>query len=516
MKQAIIRKELSIRIFVTVVTALAIITVTSSCANAVKAQSTTASTKVIPAPAPYGPTPSKRQLQWQRMEFYGFVHFTVNTFTNKEWGYGNENPDVFNPTDFSADQIVATAKMAGMKGVILTCKHHDGFCLWPSKYTKHSVKYSKWMNGKGDVVRAISNACKKYGLKFGVYLSPWDRNRADYGKPSYVQYYRNQMRELLTEYGPVFEMWWDGANGGTGYYGGARENRRIDRGKYYGWPTNIKIVRHLQPNCVIFSDAGPDIRWVGNERGQAGDPCWETYTPHARKGETTVGPGTTISKEATNGQRNGKYWMPAECDVSIRPGWFYHPSQDSRVRSPQNLVNLFYASVGRGASFLLNIPPDRRGRINDADIKSLKGFRHIIDTTFAVNIAKKATLKASNIRGNSSQFGTANLLDGNRDTYWSCDDGIKQASLTAEFQKPITFNVVDIREYLPLGQRVDTWALDSYQNGKWREFARGQAIGARRLWRGKTAITTTKIRLRLTGPVCPAISEFGLYAEPAK
>ncbi len=467
----------------------------------------------VKAPKPYGALPSARQLGWHQLEFYGFLHFTVNTFTNREWGLGDENPDVFNPTDFSADQIVETAKMAGMKALILTCKHHDGFCLWPSKYTEHSVKNSRWRNGKGDVVRAISDACRRHGLKFGIYLSPWDRNHKDYGRPAYITYYRNQLRELLTEYGPIFELWWDGANGGTGYYGGAREKRVIDRSTYYDWQHTLPIVRHLQPNCVIFSDAGPDVRWVGNERGIAGDPCWETYTPVPRKGETVAVAGTTESRRGMHGTVDGKYWMPAECDVSIRPGWFYHPRQDAKVRSPKNLVDLYYASVGRGASFLLNLPPDRRGRIAEPDVKNLREFRTILDQTFAVNLAANAKLAPSNTRGGSKRFRAANLLDGDRTTYWTTDDNVTEASIVLVLPRPTTFNVMDVREYLPLGQRVRRWTLEQWQDGKWVKLANGQSIGNRRLWRGKP-VTAQRLRLRVSGPVCPALSEFGLYLEP--
>jgi alpha-L-fucosidase len=233
-----------------------------------------ATASAVDPPAPYGPAPSARQLAWHELEFYGFLHFTVNTFTDKEWGFGDEQESVFNPTAFDAEQIVGAAKAAGMKGLILTAKHHDGFCLWPSKFTEHSVKNSPWKNGKGDVVKEIADACGKGGLKFGVYLSPWDRNHKDYGKPEYITYYRNQLRELLTNYGPIFEVWYDGANGGTGYYGGERGKRNIDAKTYYDWPSTTKIVRELQPNACMFSDAGPDVRWVGNEQGTAGDPCW--------------------------------------------------------------------------------------------------------------------------------------------------------------------------------------------------------------------------------------------------
>lgn len=461
-------------------------------------------------PKPYGATPSARQIRWHGMEFYGFLHFTVNTFTDKEWGYGDEDPAIFNPVDFDADQIVSTARNAGMKGLILTCKHHDGFCLWPSKYTEHSVKNSPWKNGKGDVVREISDACRKYGLKFGVYLSPWDRNHKDYGNPEYIKYYRNQLRELLTGYGPVFEIWFDGANGGTGYYGGAKENRRIDRSTYYDWDSTWKIVRKLQPDACIFSDVGPDVRWVGNERGIANDTCWETLTPEGIDGKKP-GPGISNYRINPTGTRDGKYWIPAECDVSIRPGWFYHRSQDSMVRTPENLVDLYFKSIGRGAGFLLNIPPDQNGLIHQNDVNSLMKFREIIDRIFENNIAEGAKVTASNVRGENKMYDPSNIIDGNRNTYWSCDDSVTNADIVLEFDKPVSFNVVSFREFLPLGQRIYGWKLESWNDGRWNTFAEGASVGNRRLWKGGMQ-KTVKVRLRITdAPVCPAVSEFGLY-----
>jgi len=476
--------------------------------NGINATSSNDAIKAAP-PAPYGPLPSERQIRWHEMEFYGFLHFTVNTFTDKEWGYGDEDPNVFNPTDFNADQIVRTAKEAGMRGLILTCKHHDGFCLWPSKYTDHSVKYSSWKNGHGDVVREVSDACGKYGIKFGVYLSPWDRNNKDYGKPEYIQYYRNQLRELLTNYGPIFEVWFDGANGGDGYYGGARETRKIDRETYYDWPTTWKIVRQLQPNATIFSDAGPDVRWVGNENGRAGETSWETLNGH------DFVPGRADQARLNRGDRPGTDWIPPECDVSIRPGWFYHAAEDSKVKTPQQLLNLYYASVGRGASFLLNMPPDRRGQIRDEDAKSLREFRRILDATFANDLARAAKASASNVRGNGdARFAASNVIDNKRETYWATDDQISASELVLDLGKETTFNVVRIREYLPLGQRVEGFALDQWQDNQWVEFAKGASIGNCRLVRGKS-VTTSKVRLRITqSSVCPAIAELGLFAEP--
>jgi len=466
----------------------------------------------LPAVEPlvaYRPLPTDRQLRWHEMEFYGFLHFTVNTFTDKEWGYGDEDPKVFNPTDFDADQIVSTAKAAGMKGLILTAKHHDGFCLWPSKYTEHSVKNSSWRNGKGDVVKEISQACKRHRIKFGVYLSPWDRNHKDYARPEYITYYRNQLRELLTNYGDIFTVWFDGANGGDGYYGGARETRKIDNRTFYDWPNTWKIVRELMPNAVMFSDAGPDFRWVGNESGFAGDPCWATLNSAGRY------PGGS-SEGLNSGERPGDSWIPAECDVSIRPGWFYHAKEDAKVKSSEQLLDIYYKSVGRGACLNLNLPPDRRGRIHENDVKSLLEFRRILDATFAKNLAKGARLTASNIRGKSSKFSPKNLLDSDRYSCWATDDGQTTPELTLDLGKPVTFNVVSLREALPLGQRVDAFVLEAHGQGGWEEFTRGTSIGNRRLIRTKP-VTTDQVRLRvLKGAVSPALSEFGLYAEPAK
>ena len=466
------------------------------------------------APTPFGAVPSQRQLAWHDLEFYGFVHFTTNTFTDKEWGYGDESPAIFDPTDFDADQIVGVASASGMRGLILTCKHHDGFCLWPTESTSHNVSASPFRDGQGDVVREFSEACARHGIQFGVYLSPWDRNHPGYGSEAYIECFRQQLRELLTDYGPVFEVWWDGANGGDGYYGGARESRRIDRGSYYGWAENIAMVRELQPNAVIFSDAGPDVRWLGNERGVAGDPCWATYTPTVRDGESKVGPGTTRHEEGIHGHRDGKYWLPAEADVSIRPGWFYHESQDDYVKTPTQLVDLYYQSIGRGASFLLNLPPDRRGQLHPRDVESLRGFRGILDQTFGEDLAASAEVRASRERGET--FGAANVLDEDPQTYWATDDEVRTASLELRLDAPRWFNVVSLREYLPLGLRVDDWALDAYRDGEWREFAQGTGIGARRLWRGEFQFTD-RVRLRVTdASACPALADFGLHAEPAR
>jgi len=461
-------------------------------------------------PAPYGPVPSERQLAWHALEVYGFLHFTVNTFTDKEWGYGDESPALFDPTDFDADAIVRVAQEGGLQGLILTAKHHDGFCLWPSRFTEHSVKNSPWRGGKGDVVREIAEACRRRGLKFGVYLSPWDRNHPAYGRVEYVDYYRRQLRELLTGYGPLFEVWFDGANGGDGFYGGARETRRIDRRTYYGWETTWGLVRELQPGASMFSDAGPDVRWVGNERGEAGDPCWSTLR------RADFAPGDADAARLNRGDRPGTHWVPAECDVSIRPGWFYHPAEDGQVKTTRELVDLYYASVGRGASLLLNLPPDRRGRIHENDARALLGFRQELDRTFSVDLARGSRASASNVRGADPRFAATMATDGRRDTYWSTDDGVTTPTLELDLGRDVSFDVVGLREHLPLGQRVEEWALDAWQAGAWTEVARGESIGNRRLWRGET-VTTRRVRLRITkSAACPALAELSLHLAPAE
>src|SRR5690242_12572697 len=346
--------------------------------------------QTVKAPAPVLPLPSAAQVRWHEMELNAFVHFTTNTFTGLEWGYGDEKEAVFNPTNTDVNQWAKTLKETGFKQMILTCKHHDGFCLWPSKYTEHSVKNSPYKNGKGDVVKEVSDAARKYGLKFGVYLSPWDRNRADYGTPSYITYYRNQLKELFTNYGPVFEMWFDGANGGDGYYGGANEKRKINGATYYDWPTTLQLVRSMQPNVIFFSDAGPGVRWVGNENGVAGPTNWNTIYA-----DTLYAGKAGIENILNTGSPDGNKWIPAEVDVSIRPGWFYHEKEDDKVKTPERLFDIYLTSVGRGSTLLLNIPPDRRGLFHENDVKALAGFKALLKNEFGKNLALKAPVKAS-------------------------------------------------------------------------------------------------------------------------
>ena len=449
------------------------------------------------------------------MEYYNFLHFTVNTFTDKEWGEGDEDPAIFNPSAFDADAIIAGLKSSGSTGVILTCKHHDGFCLWPTETTDHSIKNSPYKNGKGDIVREISDAARRAGLKFGVYVSPWDRNNAAYGKPEYLKLYRRQITELLTRYGPVFEIWHDGANGGSGYYGGARETRKIDKLHYYDWANTWKLERELQPEAVRFSDVGPDIRWVGNEKGIAGETCWATFTPRSPTGGPGA-PGDVVEAELTTGTLRGAKWMPAECDVSIRPGWFYHAKEDGQVRTVRNLLDLYYESVGRGASFLLNVPPDRRGLLAEPDLQSLQGFGKTIEATFAKNLAGNARARASNLRGRNKQYAAKNLLDGQRNTYWSTEDGQRTATVTLELGRPQTFDLIRLRECTPLGQRVRAFTVATSNGDEWTPFAQGTSIGMCRILRSNKPVTASRVRLQITeADAAPALSEFGVFLETA-
>ncbi|GAA0732007.1 alpha-L-fucosidase [Sphingomonas sp. ABOLD] len=467
------------------------------------AHAATSAAARTPAPKPYGATPSARQWKWHQREQYAFIHFSMNTFTDKEWGYGDEDPKTFNPSDFNADQIVAAAKAGGLKGLILVCKHHDGFCLWPTKLTEHCIRNSPYKNGQGDIVREMSDACKRAGLAFGVYLSPWDRNHPEYGRPAYIAYYRAQLTELCTQYGELFEVWFDGANGGDGYYGGARETRKIDAPAYYNWPSIVALVHQLQPDACTFDPLGADIRWVGNEDGVAGDPCWPTMPNHPY-----------VQSEGNSGVRGGALWWPAETDVSIRPGWFYHADEDSRVKSPERLVQLYDESVGRGTNLNLNLPPDRRGRIADQDVKILKSFGDAIRATFATDLAKGAVAHASATRG--AAFAASRVLDGNRETYWSTPDGTTTPTLTLDLKPGTRFDVIRLREYLPLGVRVARFAVDAEIDGTWQQLAEKQCISAQRILRLPQPIAPRRVRLRiLEAPACPAISEFALFRSVA-
>jgi alpha-L-fucosidase len=461
--------------------------------------------EVVP-PQAILPVPNERQLAWHDLEQYAFIHFTTNTFTDKEWGYGDEQPAIFNPVNFDAEQWAKNISEAGLKAVILTCKHHDGFCLWQTKYTEHSVKNSPFMDGKGDVVKSVSDACRKYGLKFGVYLSPWDRNSAQYASREYVEYYRNQLRELLTGYGEIFEVWFDGANGGDGFYGGANEVRKIDNTTYYDWKNTWAIVRELAPKAIMFSDAGPDIRWCGNERGYVGDPNWNLINSNA------LYPGIPdVGALLNHGEENGQSWIPAEVDVSIRPGWFYHEYEDSKVKTPEKLFKIYMESVGRGANLLLNIPPDRRGLLHDNDIQSLKEWKKLIDKTFAVNLAAKAKATASNYRGKSKLYAATNVTDGNKETYWATNDDVLTASLEIDLGKPQTVKYVVIQEYIRSGQRIKAFDIEIWKDNQWVAAAKGTTVGHKRIME-ISPVKTQKVRISVTDTkACPLISNIEIY-----
>ncbi|RYY21738.1 MAG: glycoside hydrolase family 29 [Chitinophagaceae bacterium] len=463
-------------------------------------------TPAVQPPAPVLPVPSEKQLRYHEMEMNAFIHFTTNTFTDLEWGMGDESPAIFNPASLDATQWAGIVKEAGFKGLILTTKHHDGFCLWPSKFTEHSIKKSPYKNGKGDIVKEVSDATRKAGLKFGVYLSPWDRNRADYGTPSYIEYYRNQLKELFTQYGPVFEMWFDGANGGKGYYGGTNETRKINSATYYDWPKTLETVRAIQPDVLFFSDAGPDIRWVGNERGTAGTTNWNTITTdtlHAGK--------PNIEKLLNTGSEDGKSWVPAEVDVSIRPGWFYHAKEDSLVKSPEKLFDIYLTSVGRGSNLLLNLPPDRRGLIHENDIRALQGFKKIKDAAFKHDLAKRGKITASNTRGGDKAFAASNLNDSKTDNYWATDDNVHAATAEINLGQLQTVKYVVLQEHIKLGQRVKSFSVEALADGTWREIATGTTIGYKVI-KAVTPVKTQNIRVNIKeSKACPVISQISLY-----
>lgn len=469
-----------------------------------------------PAPVPFGATPTPAQVKHAERAFYAFCHFTVDTFTDREWGTGGESETVFNPTDFSADQIVKSIKASGAKGVILTCKHHDGFCLWPTSTTEHNVSNSPFRGGKGDVVREFSDACRANDFEFGVYVSPWDRNHPTYGTPDYIPVYRKQIEELTTKYGNLFEIWFDGANGGSGYYQGkvgpvesrdVNHGRGVDRSKYYGWPETWAMVKKNQPGIIVFSDVGPDYRWVGNEGGWSPDPCRATMDY-----EAGAAPGHLNSRFLGSGVLGGKVWVPAEVDVSIRGGWFFHASQGPR--SPENLMQMYMNSVGHGATFNLNCPPDRRGRLHENDVESLRQLGEHLRLTFAENLADKAQVSASNVRGNDPFYGPQKLLDKDIWSAWVSDSAVTAPEATLELAGEKTFNLIKLREDIRLGLRVEGVSVDAFVGGQWKELAKAESIGACHLWRVPKT-TAGKVRIRVTkAQVCPALSDFGLFLEP--
>jgi alpha-L-fucosidase len=385
---------------------------------------------------PARPVPSPQQLAWHRDELALFLHFGVNTFTDREWGDGTEQPGIFNPAALDARQWARTARDAGFKLLILTAKHHDGFCLWPSRLTTHSVASSLWREGRGDLVREFTDACREAGLKAGLYLSPWDRHEPSYGdSPRYNDFYIGQLTELLTQYGTISEVWFDGANGE-----GPNGKRQV-----YDWPRFHRTVRELAPSALMFSDAGPDIRWIGNEKGTAGDPNWCTMDPAAVPYAGADGPG--IIDALQHGDPNGTIWRPGEADVSIRPGWFYHPAEDSRVRTPDNLMELYRSSVGRNAGLLLNVPPNRDGLLSPADTASLAAFGRKLRDLYET---------ASSLRG---------VTEG----------------LTVTFPASVQFDHIVIQEDITAGQTVARHSVESWDGTAWRSVAEGTTIGYKRI-----------------------------------
>ena len=455
------------------------------------------------APTPFGAVPTEKQMKWQEIEYYAFICMTINSFTGEEWGYGNQSPKLFNPSSLDAEQWVKTCKEAGMKGLILTCKHHDGFCLWPTKTTDYSVKSSPWKEGKGDLVRELSDACKKYGLKFGVYLSPWDRNHPEFARAEYVDVFKKQLKELLTNYGDIFEVWFDGATGGTSYYGGANEARYVDYGKYFDWKNTYKMIRELQPEAAIFGHAGPDMRWCGNEDGYSGKTCWSTLL------KDTYYPGLPNYPELNNGNEDGQEWVPSESDVSIRPGWFYKSSQDAHVKSTKHLTDIYYHSVGRNATLLLNLPPDQRGLIHEKDVEAVMSLSKVIKSDFSNNLAKGSSVEVSNERGKS--FSAKKAIDSDKNTYWATDDSVLTASLIFDLKKATKINRFLVQEYIRLGQRVRSFTLEAQLNGEWKEIASETTIGYKRILRFPT-VETDKIRFTVTdAKACITISNMELF-----
>lgn len=457
-------------------------------------------------PEPLYPVPSDNQMRWQEMEYYAFIHYSLNTYTDQSWGYGNESLDLFDPDNLDCREWARICKEAGMKGIIFTAKHHCGFCMWPSEYTEYSVKNTPWKEGKGDVVRELSEACKEYGLKFGVYLSPWDRNHALYGTQEYIIYFRNQLHELLTQYGPIFETWFDGAHGGTGYYGGADETRHIDRKTYYQWKETFAMARELQPEIVIWNDGGDrgDLRWVGTEAGFVGETNWSQLN---KEGDVEWG-------MLHYGLEGGDSWVSAEVNTSIRPEWFYHPSEDMKVKTVPQLMETWYNSVGRNATLLLNIPIMPDGSIHPTDVQRLHEFAQARKDAFAHNLAAKVKAESEDSRGGSRRFSASKAVDGNSDTYWATDDDVLTGSIVMDFGKETSFNRFLAQEYIRSGQRVRSFTIEYMNDGEWTKIQDATTIGYKRILCFPT-VTSRYLRFTVTDSrACPMISNIEVYRAP--
>ncbi len=448
---------------------------------------------------PQFPVPTAEQIAWHETEFYLFFHFGPNTFTNLEWGHGTEPEDVFNPAALDCDQWCRVAKQAGAKGVIITAKHHDGFCLWPSNYSKHTVRESKWRHGKGDVLRELSEACRRNGLKFGVYLSPWDRNHPKYGTPEYNDVYVNTLTELLTSYGDLFEIWWDGANGE-----GPNGKKQV-----YDFHRFEKVAARLQPEAVIFSDLGPGCRWAGNERGLIeSETNWCTLDTAGFQRGNGAPPTDTLNR----GNETGALWIPAECDVSIRPGWFYHPEEDSQVKTPDQLFEIYLKSVGRGANLILNVPPDRNGRIHAQDSTALIAFGKKLKGAFGKNLAAKSTMAAEGASCNFyAPVDQSALLDNDISTGCSLSPCGTTLPLIISFKSPTAFNALLLKELIVKGQRIKEFKVEVWKSGKWQEIAHSNTIGARKILTFPL-VKTRKVRITvLAAKAAPMLGEIGVF-----
>ena len=448
------------------------------------------------APQPYGAIPSERQMIWHDMKYHAFIHFGPNTFTDIEWGNGDESPDVFNPMELDCRQWAKVIKDAGMEGAIITAKHHDGFCLWPSEYSTHTVRESRWRDGKGDVLKDLSDACREFGIKFGVYISPWDRNHPTYFTDEYNDVFKKMLEEVLTKYGDVYYVFFDGA------FSVGPDGRRQE----YDWEGFIEVVRRSQPHAVIFSDAGPDVRWIGNERGYAAETNWCTV----KKDVFYPGIGG-VNDQLQTGHEDGELWIPSEVNTSIRPGWFYHKQEDDKVKSLDTLIDIWYHSVGMNGNFLLNLPPDTRGLIHENDIKRLNELKKYLDEAFGTDLADKASAKATNTRGKS--FDANKVIDTDSKTYWATDDDILNASLELDFGNPIEVNAVLIQEFIPLGQRVRSFTIEAFIDYNFTQVAAGTTIGNRRIIKFEP-ITTEKLKISLVAKACPLISNIEVYRTP--
>ena len=458
------------------------------------------------APEALAPVPSPSQISWQQDEIWAFIHFGPNTFSDSEWGYGDADPAIFNPSRLDCEQWVRTFEAAGIKGVILTAKHHDGFCLWPSEFTDYSVAASPYKDGAGDIVGELAQACERHGLKFGIYLSPWDRHQASYGTEDYVHYYQEQLRELLTRYGKISEVWLDGANGGDGWYGGACETRNIDRRTYYDFPKIHSIVHELQHEAIIFSDGGPGCRWVGNDRGIASETNWSFLR------EGVVYPGYPYGNELGPGHEDGDVWIPAECDVSIRRGWFYHSEEDALVKTPEQIADIYYRSVGRNGKLLINFPVDREGLIHPVDSANICEAFRIISEQLGNDVMAGARASASESRGR--RFSAGKVLDGHPDSYWSPKDGTRNASLEFAFKGKKKIDRILLQEYIALGQRVKSFAIEYNDGNSWQPVSTSEqqtTIGYKRILRFDP-VEATALRVTITDSrACPCISSVRAY-----